>query len=205
MDPTVVSVVTSVFALVVSAAAAIYQKRAADVAKRSQEDFPLSHSDSQSSQRIDDAFDAFFTLNQIQIEHPLISHVLVAAKDYQLTSGLVREATAEFDRETVAELRLQERAAAMYVFGVFEHSVFQRKAAITSGATARIEFLEAVLNHLSLKLLRNRRLLHLWAPGGGDLCQYYEDETQDYYREKVLTARDGETLEEPDGTGPYPG
>jgi hypothetical protein len=81
-------------------------------------------------------------------------------------------------------LLLEEGALAERIMTMFEHSYYQWRHARGNADTPRIDFLRAVLNYFTGRVLTNPRLL--WSKDGANLRQHYEVETISYYDEHVM-------------------
>lgn len=49
------------------------------------------------------------------------------------------------------------------------------------------KILKEVLAYFTEKLLNNPRLLYFWSKEGGNICVYFENQTQQYYDENLST------------------
>jgi hypothetical protein len=186
---TVLATVTGSLALIVSITSAYYSYR--------------SHADTAGSQLISETYSTFYDLNKKQGENSDLSHMFVAPEDYPATAQLVKESAGEITSQKRAEYQLKEKAIAFYILTVFEQTFYQYQHAKNVGDTERAEFLRAVLDYFTGRLLRNPRLLFYWDKNGGNVSQYYEAETKKYYEEKVLHDPSAPLTVGPDNVGPY--
>lgn len=162
-----------------------------------------SSKDSTGSQLIAETYSTFYDLNKKQAEDAKLSHMFVAADDYRGTAMLVQQSVGALTKEQKAEYLLKEKAISFYIFTAFEETFYQYNHAVEVRDVKRSEFLKAVLDYFTGRLLRNPRLLYYWSAAGGNVSQYYELETREYYKLHVLTDPSAPLEFAPDSTGPY--
>jgi hypothetical protein len=161
---------------------------------------PIRQSDQLTSGVIKEAYASFMSMNDVRTEHPYQSHLFELSENYEQIAASVATATQHLRNSPheIARLLLEERSVADRLFTMFEESYYQWQQAQASGDTPRAEFLLAVVDYFTGRLLRNPRLLWYWSPNGGALAGHYEADTVAYYDANVK-----QTHENVDSEGPF--
>jgi hypothetical protein len=134
---------------------------------------------------IADFYSSMRSLTEIQLQEWRLAHLFEVADNYKsVVASLRRVAPPAGDVEAV-ELQLKERAAALTVFGLYEHVVYQFNEATRAGDHLRTVFLNDAACYFTERLLRNPRLMYLWSRNGGNLECEFEAETRAHYRSKI--------------------
>lgn len=182
-----ISNVLSVLALLVAVATATY----AVIAARE-----VSHREV-TAIVIADFYSSLREVTQIQLEQWRLAHLFEAAENYETLVKSLRE-VAPTDQVSCTELRIKERSAALTMFGMYEHVVYQLNEARRAGDRHRQAFLTDAAEYYTSQLLQNPRLMYLWSNDGGNLECEFEAETREHYRKHIKPAPDVW-----DRTGPY--
>lgn len=161
------------------------------------------HSDTSKTNVLEQQYDAFNELGVMRIEHYTLNHLLEVPENYKETLKLVELALNNPTAEQKAETILKERALAMYIFQIFEHTYYQYMHSKESDNFQRADFLKEVLKYFTGRLLNNPRLLYFWNEGGGNLCIYFEPSVRAYYKDNLAT-KEEVILTSMDRTGPFP-
>jgi len=150
----------------------------------------LEHSDSLTSDVIRNAYSDFLTLCDLRAQYPKQSHIFETPENYEWNKALVVQATATelANPEERARLQLEEAALAQRTLAMFEHSYYQWQHAVETADRPRVEFLKAVLDYFTARVLTNPRLLWYWSPAGANLSEHYETSTREYYDKNVRPA-----------------
>jgi hypothetical protein len=152
------------------------------------------------------SYDEFEQLSRLRMEHWKASHLLEMPENYAQAKQHITFALTPLTEAARHQMLLCERAVATQVFDVFEETYYYRERAKKQGDHDRVDFLDAVLNYFTGRLLANPRLRWLWSPHGGNLCAYFESETIHLYDEVLSDASQlpvGDALNHVDPTGPY--
>lgn len=165
--------IMALFAVVISVASVFIAKRL--------------HIDASKTNVLEQQYDAFNELAVMRIEHHTLNHLLEVPENYNETLMLVTKALNNPKPEQQAETILKERALAMYIFQIFEHTFYQYTHSIDLEDKAREEFLKEVLEYFTGRLLNNPRLLYFWSEAGGNLCVYFEPTVRTYYNDNLST------------------
>jgi hypothetical protein len=136
-------------------------------------------------------------LTQIQLDEWRLAHLFEVAENYEAAVQSLRD-VAPPDAVTTTELRIKERAAALTIFGLYEHVVYQLNEAGRAGDKLRKAFLVDAADYFTSRLLQNPRLLYLWSLNGGNLECEFEIETREHHRTHIRP-----DPEKWDRTGPY--
>jgi hypothetical protein len=183
-----VTIALSIVALVVSVGSAVY---AAAVSRH------VSNRQVTSTV-IADFYAAMRDLTMLQMQEWQLAHLFEVSENYaHVVEPLHRVAPDSSSMEAV-QLKLKERAAALTIFGLYEHTIYQLGKAEEDGDGARTEFLKEAADYLTQRLLPNPRLRYLWSKDGGNLECEFEDAARTFYETKVPAVP--ETW---DATGPY--
>ncbi len=142
--------------------------------------------DSASTQAVKDIYGIFLQLQGINIDNSEISHITALPENYAAVASVVATTTENLTATERTQLLLRERTLAMYIFGIFEHALYQYNQAVGFGDDDRVAFLEEVLGYLTGRLLRNPRLLYYWSSEEIGISGHFEDVTHQYYRDHVL-------------------
>jgi hypothetical protein len=183
-----VIIALSVVALVVSVGTAIY---AAVVS---------SHVSNRevTSTVIADFYAAMRDLTVLQMQEWRLAHLFEVSENYEQVVEPLREVAPDSSAPAVVELRLKERAAALTIFGLYEHTIYQLGKAEDDGDDARTEFLRDAADYLTQRLLPNPRLRYLWSKDGGNLECEFEDAARAHYEANIIAMPHSW-----DDTGPY--
>ena len=141
------------------------------------------------SQSVNSQYQIFIDLAEMGIEHPDIGHLLALPKAYDSVACDVARHIALLPAADRAAYPLKERAAADYIFTLFERSVYHQP--VTSGWRGRLfshtrKVNDEVVAYFTQRLLRNPRLLWYWDADGGGLRGHYEPDTIRRYEAGVL-------------------
>jgi hypothetical protein len=158
------------------------------------------HSDTLTYEVIRSAYSDFLQLMDLRAQYPEQGHMFETPDNYERNKIIVRAAAGPRLATTdgQARLLLEEGALAERIMTMFEHSYYQWKHATENAHAPRIDFLKAVLDYFTARVLTNPRLLWYWSQEGANLRQHYEAETIAYYDEHVLPA--GRSV---DAQGPF--
>ncbi|WP_216590909.1 hypothetical protein [Streptomyces brasiliscabiei] len=113
------------------------------------------------------------------------AHLWELPEAYYDQISVMRVANGDLSEQDRARLLILERTIAIHIFGVFEQILYSQQVAETFGDAARLEFTREVRQFFTGRLLRNPRLVYLWASSGGGLCYYAELETRAIYDREV--------------------
>jgi hypothetical protein len=131
-------------------------------------------------------YQEFNELSALRLTYPEVSHILELPEQYQLTLQRVRRRVSELPLHERLDAIIRERAVALRVFELYEQTLFQYEHAKECGNKKGEEFLAAVIEYLSGRLLLNPRLAYLWeCNGNGGLQTYFEETTNIHYDEKI--------------------
>jgi hypothetical protein len=161
--------VIALFAVVVAVATAVITYAGAE--------------DSSNAEVIKTEYDTFNELNKMQVEHFEQLHLYALEDNYSAISAQVALAVSPLDEQRRAELLLRERVTALYVFTMFEQALYRWEQSRHSFNSDRTNFMQAVVDYYTGRVLRNPRLLYLWGPGA--MSKYFEVSTIEYYNQHV--------------------
>ena len=147
---------------------------------------------------IADFYAAMRDLTVLQMQEWRLAHLFEVSENYEHVAEPLRRVAPDRSSTTAVELRLKERAAALTIFGLYEHTIYQMGKSEDDGDEARAEFLQEAASYLTQRLLPNPRLRYLWSKEGGNLEREFEDAARTHYRENVPTQPDAW-----DASGPY--
>jgi len=163
---------------------------------------------SEQRRRIDIPFDVvprtyqrYYEMNNIELQRPYLTHIFVTPDRYPDVKNRVRDALPAPNRQKKAELLLEERAAADFIFTFYEQTFFQVEA--TRADTQTYEFINRVLRYLREDLLRNPRLIYWWHERLGGLETSYEAKTRDDWAKYVFKNISTENEDWCDAAGPF--
>ncbi|MCS3799006.1 hypothetical protein [Niastella sp. OAS944] len=159
--------------------------------------------DTATQQAIDNTYKTFYDICVTNLSNWDLVHLYTVAESYDSVKSNIHTAISPLTRMKQAEYLLKERAFANYLLGVFEQVFYQYNQSRESGNTKRADFLKAVLDYFTGRVLRNQRLLYLWDINGGKLSIYYEESTREYYNKYVLNDEKAPLIVKPDPKGPY--
>lgn len=169
------TIALSIVALVVSIVSAVY----AAAVSRSVSNREVT------STVIADFYAAMRDLTVLQMQEWRLAHLFEVSENYEQVVEPLRLVAPAGTAPAAVELRLKERAAALTIFGLYEHTIYQLGKAEEDGDGARVEFLCEAAEYLTKRLLPNPRLRYLWAKDGGNLECEFEEPARDHYRENV--------------------
>jgi hypothetical protein len=147
-------------------------------------------------------YTVYYDISKTELEIPQALHVFMLPGAYEEVAKEVHKAVAHATDSDLAKYRLSERAMADYLFSVFEANLIDYQSSSPLQEPMRRKFEEGVLDFFTQKLLRNPRLLYYWSRDGGKLSEEYQDTTQQYYNEHVLSSANRKLIEAPDPVGP---
>jgi hypothetical protein len=158
------------------------------------------HSDTLTSNVIRETYKDFIQLDDIRAQYPLQGHLFETPTNYPRYNKLVMTAAGgkTMSDAEQAKLLLEEAAMAERVFSMFEHSLFQWMHGKQNADKARVEFLKAVLDYYTGRILPNPRLMWYWSKTGANLSEHFETVTIQYYNDNVKP-----TGKEVDARGPF--
>jgi|HubBroStandDraft_2_1064218.scaffolds.fasta_scaffold114827_2 hypothetical protein len=182
------STVLSVLALVVSVVTAAY----AGSVLRSVSNREITNT------AITDYYASMRELTKLQLDEWRLAHLFEVETNYANIAATLRSvAPAPASADSVM-LSLRERAAALTLFGLYEHVVYQLEEVATDGDTVRARFLRDAVAYFTQRLLPNPRLRYLWAKEGGNLECEFEENVRAHYKANLKQPLDGW-----DEKGPY--
>ncbi len=184
------TIALSIVALVVSIGSAVY----AAVASRHVSNREVT------STVIADFYAAMRDLTVLQMQEWRLAHLFEVSENYEQVVELLRNVAPGSSAPAAVELRLKERAAALTIFGLYEHTIYQLGKAEDDGDDARTEFLQDAADYLTQRLLPNPRLRYLWSKEGGNLECEFEEPARAHYQANVTALPYSW-----DNTGPYGG
>ncbi len=154
--------------------------------------------DTSRAQIIRDAYSVFFDLDRLHLQNWQLAHLFVTPDRYKEVVGqIAKRKKYSFDERS--ELMLRERAIAYLIFDNYEHTLYQWEQAVNARDKGRADFLGEVLGYLTLKTLRNPRLLYYWALES----EHYEAWIHEHYKENVLANAKYPLESKPDIKGPF--
>jgi hypothetical protein len=183
-----IDTVLSIVALVVSIVTAIY---AASVS-RSVSNREVTNT------AITDYYASMRDLTKLQMDEWRLAHLFEVVDNYATIVGALEQAASESSETDLIMLRVKERAAALTIFGLYEHVLYQMEEVEDDGDTVRARFLHDAADYFTQRLLPNPRLRYLWAKNGGNLECEFEGNVRAHYCTHVDTSSNG--LDE---VGPY--
>jgi hypothetical protein len=171
------TIALSIVALVVSIGSAVY----AAVVSRHVSNREVT------STVIADFYAAMRDLTVLQMQEWRLAHLFEVSENYEHVVEPLRRVAPDRAAPAAVELRLKERAAALTIFGLYEHTIYQLHKAEDDGDDARTEFLQDAAGYLTQRLLPNPRLRYLWSKEGGNLECEFEPAARDHYQANVPT------------------
>jgi hypothetical protein len=159
--------------------------------------------DTSTQQAIDNTYKTFYDICVTNLSNWDLVHLYTVPESYDSVKANIHLAISPLTKTKQAEYLLKERAFANYLLAIFEQIFYQYNQAQESGNTKRAQFLKAVLDYFTGRVLRNQRLLYLWDIHGGKLSIYYETDTRSYYDKYVLHNNENPLTVKPDAIGPY--
>lgn len=105
-----------------------------------------------------------------------LNHMVELPENYIKIKNLVQASFGKPGTKQSSEMLLKERAAALFIFQIFEHFYFLLDHAKKVNAKERIYFINKIFEYLTRRLLRNPRLLYYWNESGGNLKVHFEPE-----------------------------
>jgi hypothetical protein len=178
----------SIVALIVSIAAAIY---AASVSRS------ISNREVTNT-AITDYYASMRELTKLQMDEWRLAHLFEVVDNYATIAGALQQVASASSEIDLIMLRVKERAAALTIFGLYEHVLYQMEEVEADGDTVRARFLHDAAGYFTQLLLPNPRLRYLWAKDGGNLECEFEENVCAHYRTHVDTSSNGW-----DEVGPY--
>jgi len=142
----------------------------------------------------------FHELAQLQLQHPLMEHLFTASEEaYDSNVARIKVASSSASDKDRAQLLLQERAVAHYIFTTYEEAFYLwQQSRGTDKSRAQMALDDLV--YFNGALCSNPRLLWYWdSNDGGSLDEAFGGELREYYKEHVL--KDCSTSKDP--TGPF--
>lgn len=149
-------------------------------------DIPKRHSDTRTADMINNSYSELLGMTTFQAQYPMQGHLYATAGNYEAICQKVRIATGlEMTDADISRNEIIEIALAMSIFAYFEHHFFQWEQAKKGKDKVRTQFLLEVLKYFTERLLRNPRLLWLWAESGANLREHFEDKVREYYVQHI--------------------
>jgi hypothetical protein len=183
-----ISIVLSILALIISIVTAVY---AAYVSQS------ISNREVTNA-AITDYYASMRELTKLQMDEWRLAHLFEVETNYFAVAEILRRVAPEPDGADSVMLSLKERAAALTLFGLYEHVVYQLEEVATDGDTVRARFLRDAEAYFTQRLLLNPRLRYLWAKDGGNLECEFEGNVRTHYETHIKEPGDGW-----DDKGPY--
>lgn len=146
---------------------------------------------------IADFYSTMRDLTVLQMQEWRLAHLFEVSENYGQVVEPLREVAPDGSALAAVELRLKERAAALTIFGLYEHTIYQLGKAEDDRDSVRTEFLRDAADYFTQRLLPNPRLRYLWSKDGGNLECEFEDAARAHYEANVAMALSW------DDTGPY--
>lgn len=134
---------------------------------------------------IADFYAAMRDLTVLQMQEWRLAHLFEVSENYEEVVEPLRRVAPDGAARDAVELRLKERAAALTIFGLYEHTIYQLAKAEDDGDEARREFLRDAAEYLTKRLLPNPRLRYLWSKDGGNLECEFEEAARAHYQANV--------------------
>jgi len=147
---------------------------------------------------IADYYQAMRDLTMLQMQEWQLAHLFEVEENYSTIADMLRQVAPPPGDPSAVSLALKERAAALSIFGLYEHVIYQLGKAEADRDQGRIEFLTDAADYFADRLLPNPRLRYLWSKDGGNLECEFEVEARAHYRQRVGPAHYGW-----DDRGPY--
>jgi hypothetical protein len=147
---------------------------------------------------ITDYYASMRELTRLQMDEWRLAHLFEVESNYAAIAKILRQVAPKPGDVDLVMLKLKERAAALTIFGLYEHVVYQLEEVATGGDTVRARFVRDAAAYFTDQLLVNPRLRYLWAKDGGDLECEFESNVREHYRAHISTPQDGW-----DEKGPY--
>lgn len=147
---------------------------------------------------ITDYYASMRELTKLQMDEWRLAHLFEVEDNYATIAGALRQVASESTEIDLIMLRVKERAAALTIFGLYEHVLYQMEEVEADGDSVRARFLHDAAGYFTQQLLPNPRLRYLWARSGGNLECEFEENVHAHYRANVDTSSAGW-----DETGPY--
>lgn len=145
------------------------------------------------------AYDRYYDMNRIELEHPHLTHMFVTFDKYEQVRAMVERAAGRLDDVKLACYLLQERAVADLILSFYEQMLGQWDAT----QDEEHEFIDAMIDYFEGRLLRNPRLVWWWMAEAGGLETSYEEATRQRWRRKVLKPFKATTSTWQDADGPF--
>jgi hypothetical protein len=178
----------SVIAIVISVLTAVF---AAAVSRT------ISNQDIRST-TITDYYGSMRELTKLQMDEWRLAHLFEVEENYIAVADTLRAVAPGPGSVESVMLSLKERAAALTLFGLYEHVIYQLEEVSEDGDTVRARFLADAADYFTNRLLANPRLRYLWASDGGNLQCEFEENVRTHYEQYIRQSTDGW-----DATGPY--
>jgi hypothetical protein len=147
---------------------------------------------------ITDFYAAMRDLTVLQMQEWRLAHLFEVSENYEHVVAPLRQVAPDVSTPAAVELKLKERAAALTIFGLYEHTIYQLNKAADDGDDTRAEFLRDAVDYLTQRLLPNPRLRYLWSKDGGNLECEFEDAARAHYQANIAAKADAW-----DDRGPY--
>jgi hypothetical protein len=184
------SIVLSIIALIVSIATAVY----AAVVSRSISNREVTNT------AITDYYASMRELTKLQMDEWRLAHIFEVEANYPRVVKALREIAPEPGSTESVMLGLKERAAALTIFGLYEHVIYQKEEVAADGNSVRARFVDDSAKYFTGRLLVNPRLRYLWSENGGNLQCEFENNVRKHYQDGIPAPSDGW-----DEKGPYGG
>jgi hypothetical protein len=182
------STALSIVALIVSVATAAY----AGFVLRSVSNREITNT------AITDYYASMRELTKLQLDEWRLAHLFEIETNYAAVAATLRGVAPAPSSADSVMLSLRERAAALTLFGLYEHVLYQMEEVANDGDTVRARFLRDAVTYFTQRLLPNPRRRYLWAEEGGNLECEFEENVRAHYKAHIEHPLDG-----CDTKGPY--
>jgi hypothetical protein len=139
---------------------------------------------------ITDYYASMRELTKLQMDEWRLAHLFEVEDNYTMIIGALRYVANASDEIDLIMLRVKERAAALTIFGLYEHVLYQIEEVEADGDTVRARFLRDAAGYFTQQLLPNPRLQFLWAKSGGNLECEFEENVREHYSRYVDSSSD---------------
>ena len=142
-----------------------------------------THSERSRFEMIDRLYALGQSLENHVLTHWRLAHLLCITKaEYEVVSKQVQSELPPGSRN---EMLIKERTFALYIFIVYEQILYQRNHSWKRLHSQRRRFLEEMLGYFTGRLLKNPRLLGLYASDSAGIRSHLEESTVLHFAECV--------------------
>jgi hypothetical protein len=134
---------------------------------------------------ITDHYASMRELSKLQLHEWRLAHIFEVEANYSRVVEALRDVAPQPDSIEYVMLGIKERAAALTLFGLYEHIVYQLDEVAADGDSVRSRFVLGSAAYFTDRLLLNPRLRYLWSEHGGNLQCEFETNVREHYREHV--------------------